>query len=51
MKIHLSLLVVTNYLKTDNYTYLVIPFDESSSLKSIQSKLNSNLNAKLNSYF
>ena len=37
--------------KTDNYTYLGIPFDESLSLKPIQSKLNSNLNVKLNSYF
>jgi len=34
--------------KTDNYTYLDIPFDESLSLKPIQSKLNSNLNVKLN---
>ena len=51
MKIHLSLLVGTNYLKTDNYTYLSIPFDESFSLKPIQSKLNSNLNVKFNSYF
>jgi len=37
--------------KTDNYIYLGIPFDESLSLKAIQSKLNSNLNDKLNSYF
>jgi len=37
--------------KTDNYTYLGIPFDECLSLKLIQSKLNSNLNVKLNSYF
>ena len=37
--------------KTDNYTYLGIPFDESLSLKPIQSKLNSNLNVKLNSFF
>ncbi|KAG4093288.1 hypothetical protein H8356DRAFT_1361105 [Neocallimastix lanati (nom. inval.)] len=37
--------------KTDNYTYLGIPFDESLSLKPIQSKLNSNLNVKLNLYF
>ena len=37
--------------KTDNYTYLGIPFDESLSLKSLQSKLNSNLNVKLNLYF
>jgi len=37
--------------KTDNYTFLGIPFDESLSLKPIQSKLNSNLNVKLNSYF
>jgi len=37
--------------KTDNYTYLGIPFDEFLSLKPIQSKLNSNLNVKLNSYF
>jgi len=35
--------------KTDNYTFLGIPFDESLSLKPIQSKLNSNLNVKLNS--
>ena len=35
----------------DNYTYLSIPFDESFSLKPIQSKLNSNLNVKFNSYF
>ena len=37
--------------KTDNYTYLGIPFDESLSLRPIQSKLNSNLNVKLNLYF
>jgi len=37
--------------KTDNYTYIGIPFDESLSLKPIQSKLNSNLNVKLNLYF
>ena len=37
--------------KTDNYTYLGIPFDESLSLKPIQSKLNNNLNVKLNLYF
>jgi len=37
--------------KTDNYTYLGIPYDESLSLKPIQSKLNSNLNVKLNLYF
>ena len=37
--------------KTDNYTYLGIPFDESLSLKPIQSKLNSNLNVKLKLYF
>ena len=37
--------------KTDNYTYLGIPFDESLSLKPIQSKLNSNLNVKLNLNF
>ena len=40
-----------NLPKTDNYTYLGIPFDESLSLKPIQSKLNSNLNDKINSYF
>ena len=33
--------------KTDNYTYLGIPFDESLSLKPIQSKLNSNLNCQV----
>ena len=33
--------------KTDNYTYLGIPFDESLSLKPIQSKLSSNLNVKV----
>jgi len=33
--------------KTDNYTYLGIPFDKSLSLKRIQSKLNSNLNVIL----
>ena len=37
--------------KTNNYTYLGIPFDESLSLKPIQSKLNSNLIVKLNLYF
>ena len=37
--------------KTDTYTYSGIPFDESLSLKPIQSKLNSNLNVKLNLYF
>ena len=37
--------------KTDNYTYLDIPFDESLSLKPLQSKLNSNLNIKLNLFF
>ena len=37
--------------KTNNYTYHGIPFDESSSLKPLQSKLNSNTNIKLNSYF
>ena len=31
-----------NLPKNDNYTYLGIPFDESLSLKPIQSKLNSN---------
>jgi len=48
----LSLFIGRNKLPiTDNYTYLGIPFDESLSLKPIQSKLNSNLNVKLNSYF
>ena len=51
MKIHLSLLVVNKLPKTDNYTSLGILFDESLSLKPIQSKLNSNLNVKLNLYF
>jgi len=37
--------------KTDSYTYLGILYDESLSMKPIQSKLNSNLNVKLNSYF
>ena len=37
--------------KTNNYTYLGIPFDESLSLKPLQSKLNSNLKIKLISYF
>ena len=37
--------------KTENYTCLGIPFDESLSLKPIQSKLNSNLNVKLNLNF
>jgi len=37
--------------KTENYTYLSITFDKSLLLKPIQSKLNSNLNVKLNSYF
>ena len=47
-----SFFISSNKLpKTDNYTYLGIPFDESLSLKYIQSKLNSNLNVKLNSYF
>jgi len=36
--------------KTNKHTYLGIPFDESLSLKSVQSKFNSNLNVKLNSY-
>jgi len=36
-------LISSNKLpKTDNYTYLGIPLDESLSLKPIQSKLNSN---------
>ena len=34
-----------------NYTYFGIPFSEYLSLKPIQSKLNSNLNVKLNWYF
>ena len=35
-------------LKLTTITYLGIPFDESLSLKPLQSKLNSNLNVKLN---
>jgi len=47
-----SFFVGSNKLpKTDNCTYLDIPFDEFLSLKPIQSKLNSNLKVKLNSYF
>ena len=33
--------------KTDNYTFLGIPFDESLSLKPIQSKLNSNFKCQI----
>ena len=33
--------------KTDNSTYLGIPFDEPSSLKPIQSKLNSNFKCQV----
>ena len=51
MKIHLSLLVVKNYLNLKTIPIFGIPFDESLSLKPIQSKLNSNLNVKLNLYF
>jgi len=46
----LSFFICSNkFPKTDNYTYLGIPFDESLSLKPIQFILNSNLNVKLNS--
>jgi len=37
--------------KTDNNNYLDIPFDKSLSMKLLQSKLNSNLNVKLNLNF
>ena len=37
--------------KTNQYTYLGIPFNESLSLKPITSNLNSKLNYTLNSYF
>ena len=44
----LSFFICSNkFPKTDNYTYLGIPFDESLSLKPIQSKLNSNLNCQV----